>query len=93
MDGVPPSAITTIARIDDAHANAHTRWVEIGKPAYPKPSQVDDLHDASRVVAEPYACQHHDDALWLDVSLPPNAVAAVTIRVPATGTGVDSSSA
>ena len=93
LDGVPPSATATIARIDDAHANAHARWVAIGKPAYPKASQVDDLHDASRVVAEPQPCQHHDDALWLNVSLPPNGVAAITIHAPASVAGVDSSRA
>jgi hypothetical protein len=53
LDGALPAATATISRIDDAHANPQARWVEIGKPAYPSASQVDDLHEASRVVAEP----------------------------------------
>ena len=88
LDGAPASATATITRIDDTHANAQARWVEIDKPAYPSASQVDDLHEASRVVPEPHPCRHEDDALWLDVSMPPNAVAA--IHLPASGADSDS---
>ena len=93
LDGGPATATTTIARIDHAHANAQARWVEMGKPTYPSPSQVDDLHEASRVVVEPLPSRYHDDALWLDLSMPPNAVAAVTIHPAASGSGVVSGSA
>ena len=91
LDGAPVSATATITRIDDTHANPRARWVEIDKPAYPSAAQVDDLHEASRVVPEPHRCRHEDDALWLDVSMPPNAVAAVAIHLPASG--ADSGSA
>jgi xylan 1,4-beta-xylosidase len=93
LDGAPPATDVTVSRIDDDHANPQARWVEIGKPAYPSASQVDDLHEASRVVAEPLPYRHRDGALWLDVSLPPNAVAAVTIHLPAGGSGADSGGA
>jgi xylan 1,4-beta-xylosidase len=82
LDGAPEASGATITRIDAEHANAKARWIELGRPAYPSASQVDDLHEASRLVAEPQPCSHRDGALWVDVTLPPNAVASVAIDLP-----------
>jgi xylan 1,4-beta-xylosidase len=86
LDGVPAAVEATVTRIDDEHAYAKARWVEMGRPGYPSWSLVDDLQEASALVAEAQPCHHRDGALWVDVSLPPNAVAAVAIDLPADST-------
>jgi xylan 1,4-beta-xylosidase len=37
----------TIERIDEAHANAKRRWIEMGAPEYLRPRDVEELHAAS----------------------------------------------
>ena len=71
----------TIERIDDTHANAKRRWLEMGAPEYLRAADVDELHLASMLRAEP--CQPHceDGGIHVDVELPPNSVVAVTLEL------------
>jgi xylan 1,4-beta-xylosidase len=85
LDGAARPLAATIARIDADHANAKARWTELGEPAYPSVSQVDALHEASRVVSEQQPWSYADGALRIEVELPPHAVAAITLDMPLNG--------
>ena len=67
-------------RIDDSHANAKRTWREMGEPEYLSAAEVERLREASRVWKEPLACEYVNDTLHLDITLPPQAVAAVTLE-------------
>ena len=69
-----------IERIDEDHANPRRLWVEMGEPKYPTPSQVQQLQDASRLAAEPHSWQYEQQTLQLDCQIPPQGVAAITVR-------------
>jgi xylan 1,4-beta-xylosidase len=69
----------TIERIDNAHANAKQRWLEMGAPEYPRPAEVDELHRASTLRAEPHDVRHDESGIHVAVELPTNSVAAVTL--------------
>jgi xylan 1,4-beta-xylosidase len=70
-----------IERIDAHHANSSRRWIEMGKPAFPTPRQVEQLHAASELVREPLKWKYKGEALDFKVSLPAHSVAAVTVEL------------
>lgn len=72
-----------IERIDEDHANPKRLWREMGEPEYPSAVELERLHDASRLATEPHPWSHDDRTIHLDVELPPNAVAAVTVEFAA----------
>ena len=69
----------TIERIDDTHANAKRRWLEMGAPEYLRPAEVDELCAASELRAEPLDVSCDDAGIHVTIDLPPNGVAAVTL--------------
>jgi len=69
----------TIARIDHAHANPRGRWLEMGAPEYVRPAELDELHAASMLQAEPYDVACDAGGIHVLVELPPNGVAVVTL--------------
>ena len=69
----------TIERIDDTHANAKRRWLEMGAPEYLREADVNELHLASELDVEPYQVISNDSGIHVTVDLPPNGVAAVTL--------------
>jgi xylan 1,4-beta-xylosidase len=71
----------TIERIDDSHANPKGRWLEMGAPEYLRPADVDVLHAASTLDAEP--CHVTTDATGIHVAteLPRHGIAAVTLEL------------
>lgn len=71
----------TIERIDETHANAKNAWVEMGAPEYLRPADVDGLHAASMLQAEPCEVASDDTGVHVTVDLPPNGVAAVTLEL------------
>jgi xylan 1,4-beta-xylosidase len=71
----------TIERIDDGHANAKKRWLEMGAPEYPRRGEVDELHAASALRAEPYDVTRDDAGIHVPVDLPPNSVTAVVLEL------------
>ena len=73
----------SIARIDAEHANAKACWHALGSHAYPSPSQVDAMHEASRVVPEPQPWSVDAETIHLECELPPHSVAAITLDLPA----------
>jgi xylan 1,4-beta-xylosidase len=68
-----------IQRIDADHANAKRVWEEMGRPEYLQPREVEQLQEASRLVKERQSMSYKDRSIFLKVSLPPHAVAAITI--------------
>ena len=69
-----------VERIDHTHANAERLWRESGAPEYLSGPEVERLQEASRMWKEPYQCEHVKGILYLDIALPPHAVAAITIE-------------
>jgi len=52
-----PSVKAVIYRIDDKHANAYPAWLDLGKPFYLTPPQVEQLQEASALQQEPATFQ------------------------------------
>ena len=101
-DLVPESAVVhiaskatvqmaTIERIDDTHANAKQRWLEMGAPEYLRQADVDELHSASTLHVEPYDVKSDANGIHVTVDLPANGIAAVTLDLagdlPLSGNG------
>lgn len=82
LAGAPRPDNVYVERIDDDHANAKRLWVEGGKTQFPPPAEVERLREASRLVREPQPCKYEGGSVVLELSLPPHAVAAVTLEFP-----------
>ncbi len=76
-----------VERIDEEHANAKRLWREMGEPKYLSAKEVEQLQAASRTVKEPQPWKSEGQMLYLDVELPPQAVAAITVEFTPTQTG------
>ena len=70
-----------LERIDDTHANAKRLWTEMGAPALPTQREVEQLHAASHIMREPLQWTYDGDTLHLNLSMPPQAIAAVTVEL------------
>jgi len=70
-------------RIDAAHGNAKRVWKEMGAPEYPKAHEVERLQDASRLCKEPQQSDYAEQTVDLNITLPPHAVAAITLEFAA----------
>ena len=79
LDNASEPVGARIQRIDEEHANAKRVWEEMGAPEYLSDEDVERLEDASRIVSEKQAFRFNDGSVSLKVSLPPHAVASVTI--------------
>ena len=78
----------SVERIDEEHANAKRLWQEMGEPTYLTAKEVEQLQAASRLVKEPQSWKYEEREIHLDIELPPQAVAAVTVEfTPTTGGG------
>ena len=66
---------------DEDHANPKRHWQEMGEPEYLGVKEVQRLQEASRLVKEPQRWEYHNRALYLTTSLPPHAVAAMTVAL------------
>jgi len=79
LKGVPSVAGATIQRIDLEHANAKRRWEQLGKPEYLSAAMVAELDALSRLQTEAQPVVRDGGTLRLDVTLPPQAVAAIQL--------------
>lgn len=70
-------ATASIQRIDLDHANAKRHWEQMGEPDYLSPKTVDELKDLSRLRSEPLAVTSNAGTLTVEVSMPPQSVAAI----------------
>src|SRR5829696_6255525 len=69
-----------IRRIDADHANPKRLWLQMGRPEYLSGKDVERLEEASRLVDQKQSLSFHEGSIILKTSLPPLAVAAVTIE-------------
>lgn len=82
LKGAPSVAGATIQRIDLEHANAKRRWEQLGKPEYLSAAMVTELDALSRLRTEvqPVVRDGKDGGtVRLDVTMPPQAVAAIQL--------------
>jgi xylan 1,4-beta-xylosidase len=70
-----------IERIDDNHANAKRLWIEMGKPALPTEREVEQLHVTSQIAREPLQWKFEAGTLHLELTMPPHAIAAITVEL------------
>jgi xylan 1,4-beta-xylosidase len=66
-------------RIDRDHANPRREWAAAGSPGYLDPAHLEHLRRASQVPREPLRCDQAGGAVRFEVTLPPHAVAALTV--------------
>ena len=70
-----------IERIDDEHANAKRLWTDMGKPTLPTEREVEQLHVASQIVRESSPWKYEAKTLHLEFTMPPEAIAAITVEL------------
>jgi xylan 1,4-beta-xylosidase len=80
LDNAREPLAAKIQRIDEEHANPKRLWVEMGQPEYLSSKDVERLEEASRLVDQKQSISFHDGSVLLKASLPPHAVAAITIE-------------
>jgi xylan 1,4-beta-xylosidase len=68
-----------LRRIDLENANAKRRWEQLGKPEYLSAAMVAELEEASKLRQEPQAFSLRDGKLQLEITMPPQAVAAIEL--------------
>jgi xylan 1,4-beta-xylosidase len=86
LDNACPPIAARIRRIDADHANPKRLWQEMGEPEYLSDEDVESLEEASQLVSEKQPLSFHDGSVLLKVSMPPHAVAAITIDFKERGT-------
>ena len=77
MKGADSITGATIRRIDLEHANAKRRWEQMGKPEYLSAAMVAELNAASDLQKEAQPIAVADGVLSLEVTMPPQSVAAI----------------
>lgn len=91
LTDVPTIRAAYVERIDETHANARKAWLDAGAPEYPRADEVRRLQAVSQLIRETVAVENMDGVCALDITLPPHAVAAVTLEFapgrPTTGAG------
>jgi xylan 1,4-beta-xylosidase len=83
LSAAPAPRAVTLERIDEDHANPKNAWQAMGEPEYLNPREVERLEEASRLVAEPWPWAYEGRTLRLNLTLPPHAVAALSVELPA----------
>jgi xylan 1,4-beta-xylosidase len=79
-DLLSPRNVST-ERIDDTHANAKQLWIEMGRPALPTKRQVEQLKAASQIIRKQLPWTYDAETLHLEIVMPPQAIAAVTVEM------------
>jgi len=71
------ATMASIQRIDLEHGNAKRHWEQLGKPEYLSVATVDELKGLSQLLSEPVPVEEEAGKLNVEVSMPPQSVAAV----------------
>jgi xylan 1,4-beta-xylosidase len=77
--GATPVSEAKVRRIDLENANAKRRWEQLGKPEYLSAALVAELDEASKLRQEPQAFSLRDGKLQLEITMPPQSVAAIEL--------------
>lgn len=81
LASAPQRDAAEIRRIDLEHANAKRLWEQRGKPDYLSRAMVDELQKASELRVEHLSLEWNDGSLTIDIPLPPQSVAAISIPI------------
>ena len=79
LDNASETVSARIERIDEKHANAKRLWIEMGQPEFLNPKDIERLEKASEIVSEKQPVRYDGGSVFLKLSLPAHAVAAITI--------------
>jgi xylan 1,4-beta-xylosidase len=77
LNSAPSATVASMQRIDLEHANAKRHWEQMGKPDYLSPKTVDELKELSQLRSERLVINSNLGTLSLEVSMPPQSVAAI----------------
>ena len=80
LDNAPQPVSANIQRIDAEHVNPKRLWDEMGQPEYLSHTDVERLQDATLLVSEKQSLEYNEGSVVLKTTLPPQAVAALTIE-------------
>jgi xylan 1,4-beta-xylosidase len=78
---VPAIQTAFVERIDETHANPRRAWEAMGSPDYLQPHQVAALEAVSALVAEPLQPRITARGVELDLAIPAQAVALITVEL------------
>ncbi len=81
LAGMEEPRVASVERVNETHANAPRVWHDMGAPEYLSPLQVEQLQAASQTVREPHAWKYENRSVHLELELPPQAVAAITLEL------------
>ena len=70
-----------VERIDESHANARKAWEDMGSPKSLTPHQVATLELSSALVEEPLPVEQEKGSVVIEVTVPPQGVAYVTLEL------------
>ncbi len=88
LDNAPQPMAAHTQRIDADHANPKRLWEEMGQPEYLSGKDVERLQDASQLVKQKQLFDYKDGSIFLQLTMPPHGVAAITITFRAEGTNL-----
>lgn len=71
-----------VERIDETHANPYKTWTDMGKPESLKSEQIAQLETASQIIQESLTNTYENNTLYLELNIPPQGVAFITIFLP-----------
>ncbi|MFN2517151.1 MAG: glycosyl hydrolase [Pyrinomonadaceae bacterium] len=80
LDNASEPVAAHTRRIDAEHANPKHLWEEMGQPEYLRGKDVEHLQKASLLVKEKQSFSYEAGSIFLRTSLPPHAVAAITVE-------------
>ncbi len=81
LTDAPEPRSTHLQQIDEDHANAKRAWREAGEPEHLTAQDVERFEEASIVRKEPIAWRYDAGTIGLELALPPDAVAALTLTL------------
>jgi xylan 1,4-beta-xylosidase len=82
LRGAAAPADAWLERVDEDHCNPRKVWEAMGSPDYPDAKQLRRLQEVSELRRETLPCKRIADALMLEIDLPPQAIAAITLEYP-----------
>jgi xylan 1,4-beta-xylosidase len=80
LHNAPQPVSANIQRIDAEHANPKRLWEEMGQPDYLSHKDVERLQEETLLVSEKQSLEYNEGTVVLKTSLPPHAVAAITVE-------------
>jgi xylan 1,4-beta-xylosidase len=76
-----PDTPISITRIDRDNANPKKKWIELGSPEYPTPSELVEIERASQFTVEELDYEITKEGVSLNFLLPPHGVALITLNM------------